>query len=169
MIFCKSNVLLSGSSQYGAVVCIIGCNWKETQAWLCPSLKQVTCSTVRIDANGEEKTGVETSISSQCPRLCNVPATVKVDSVVNGRNASLELDFPVLKVKKEIPEGIDDDLDHIVLKERQRMLLARYFMLIVDIFHFDGAIGHTFCLTTLPNTMFLNLLKQQMTKQKCFR
>lgn len=76
-----------------------------------------------------------------CSTTSDVPVTMKVedsdilfsngDNVGNG-NASSQLDFPGPKVKEEIYENSVDDLDHVVLKERQRMLLARYFMLTVD-------------------------------------
>lgn len=83
-----------------------------------------------------------TSSLRPCSTICDVPVTTKVEdseilssSVDNGGNrngnASFQLDFPTLKVKEEICEGSVDDLDHIVLKERQRILLARYFILIV--------------------------------------
>lgn len=103
-------------------------------------MQQVTCPTIQTDASGVKETSVNISSLPQRPMLCDVTAAMKVEdseilssSVNNGRKTSLQLDFPAPKVKMEISEDVDD-LDHIVLKERQRMLLARYFMLIVDIF-----------------------------------
>lgn len=71
-----------------------------------------------------------------CSTTSDVPVTMKVedsdilfsngDNVGNG-NASSQLDFPGPKVKEEIYENSVDELDHVVLKERQRMLLARRF------------------------------------------
>ena len=109
-------------------------------------MQQVTCSKVQTDARGEEKTSINISSLTQYPKLCDVPTAIKVEDsdIDNGRETSLQSDFPAPKVKQEISEDIVDDLDHIVLKERQRMLLARYFMLIVDIFLWVGAIKHTF-------------------------
>ncbi|XP_012568508.1 uncharacterized protein [Cicer arietinum] len=89
---------------------------------------------VQNDAIRVEKTNANTSIFPLCPTICDVPVTVKVEdseillnSVDNGGtgNESFQLDFPVLMVKEEIYESNFDDLDHVVLKERQRMLLAR--------------------------------------------
>ncbi|TKY56699.1 argonaute 4A [Spatholobus suberectus] len=95
---------------------------------------QVMCPTFETDASRVEKTGANVSILARCPTLSAFDgrATIKVEdyeipssSVDKGREASIQLDFPTPKVKKEIPEGIVDDLDHIVLKERLRMLLTR--------------------------------------------
>ncbi|CAJ1972213.1 unnamed protein product [Sphenostylis stenocarpa] len=55
------------------------------------------------------------------PSLASAPS-FQFDTVV--REASIQLDFPTSKVKKEIPEDMVYDLDHIVLKEWLRMLLA---------------------------------------------
>jgi hypothetical protein len=85
-----------------------------------------------------EKTSVNMSSLSPSSTICDVPVTMKVEdseillsNVDNGGdgNASFQLDFPAMKVKEEIYESIVDELDHVVLKERQRMLLARYFSL----------------------------------------
>jgi hypothetical protein len=56
---------------------------------------------------------------------------ILLSNVANGGNgnASFQLDFPAMEVKDEIYESIVDELDHVVLKERQKMLLARYFSL----------------------------------------
>lgn len=113
-----------------------------------------------------KESSVNKIISTQCRTLRDVPANVKVEdsgvllsSVDKDRSASLQLGFPALKVKKEIPEGVVDDLDHLTLKERQRMLLARYLMLIVDIcFSWVGLLNILFCvcvcLFTLLNFVF---------------
>lgn len=45
-------------------------------------------------------------------------------------NTSFHLDFPILN--EGIYEGSVHDLDHVLVKERQRMLLAWYFILIVS-------------------------------------
>ncbi|KAL5102163.1 hypothetical protein RYX36_006490 [Vicia faba] len=91
---------------------------------------QVTYSNIQNDDLGV----ANTSSLQQCSTIGDVSVTAKVEdskillnSVDNGGNgtASFQLDFPTLKVKEEICEGTVDDLDHVVLKERQRMLLAR--------------------------------------------
>ncbi|CAK8538022.1 unnamed protein product [Lathyrus sativus] len=90
---------------------------------------QVTYSKIQNDDLGVEST----SSLRKCSTICDVLDTEVEDSetllssVDNGGNgnASFQLDFPILKVKEEIDEGSVDDLDHVVLKERQRMLLAR--------------------------------------------
>ncbi|KAE9615070.1 hypothetical protein Lalb_Chr04g0251401 [Lupinus albus] len=60
---------------------------------------------------------------------CNLQvegSEILLSSVDNGKKNSLQTDFPAAKVKREIPEDVDA-LDHIVLQERQRMLLARKY------------------------------------------
>jgi len=100
-----------------------------------------------IDDSRVEKTSANVNILAPCPTLsaCVGCATIKVEdyqtplsSVDKGPEASIQLDFPTPKVKKEIPEGNVDDLDHIVLKERLKMLLAGYFMLLFSIFSLVG-------------------------------
>ncbi|XP_027332148.1 uncharacterized protein LOC113847328 isoform X2 [Abrus precatorius] len=95
---------------------------------------RVTCPTFQTDASGVERTSVNVSSLARCPTLSvyDGVVTIKVEdyeilsnSVDKGRKTSLQLNFPTTEVKKEIPEGVDDDLDHIVLKKRSRMLLAR--------------------------------------------
>lgn len=61
------------------------------------------------------------------------PAKVKVEyfdnllgSLGNGINGLAAADVSVSIVQNEIPgDFVDDDLDHIALKERLRMLLSR--------------------------------------------
>uniref|UniRef100_A0A5B6ZMS7 Uncharacterized protein n=1 Tax=Davidia involucrata TaxID=16924 RepID=A0A5B6ZMS7_DAVIN len=61
------------------------------------------------------------------------PIKVKVDNIdnspmsllENGVNCSSLSDVQVVKVKNEIPDDFEDDLDHIVLKERRMMLISR--------------------------------------------
>ncbi|XP_045828965.1 uncharacterized protein LOC123920706 isoform X2 [Trifolium pratense] len=98
------------------------------------SNSQVTYSKVRNDAIGVEKSSVNTSSLRPSSTVCDVPVTMKVEdseillsNVDNGGNGntSFQLDFPATKVKEEIHESIVDELDHVVLIERQRMLLAR--------------------------------------------
>ncbi|MED6114145.1 hypothetical protein PIB30_077479 [Stylosanthes scabra] len=88
---------------------------------------QITCGTVRTNVREEEKTNINTSSLPQNPTHCDVPTAVKIEDcdVDDGRQTFLQSDCPAQKVKQEISEDIVDDLDHIVLKERLRMLLAR--------------------------------------------
>ncbi|KAL1308236.1 hypothetical protein HN51_050166 [Arachis hypogaea] len=88
---------------------------------------QVTCRKVQTNVREEEKTSINTSSLSQNPIHCDVPTAAKVEDsdIDDGRKTSLQSDFPALKVKQEISEDIVDDLDHMVLKERLRLLLAR--------------------------------------------
>ncbi|KAK7385675.1 hypothetical protein VNO78_31460 [Psophocarpus tetragonolobus] len=94
---------------------------------------QEMCPMFETDGSGVEKNCANVSILARCPTLSAFDgrATTKVEdyeipssSVDKGREACIQLDCPTSKVKNEIPEGIVDDLDHIVLKERLRMLLA---------------------------------------------
>ncbi|KAL2317277.1 hypothetical protein Fmac_031153 [Flemingia macrophylla] len=99
------------------------------------SNSQVTCPALETDAARVEKTSANATILARCSALSAFDggsATIKVEdceipscSVDKGGESSIQLNFPTPKVKEEIPEGIADDLDHIVLKERLRMLLAR--------------------------------------------
>ncbi|KAK8467053.1 hypothetical protein PHAVU_008G236600 [Phaseolus vulgaris] len=93
----------------------------------------VTCPMFEIEHSRVEKTSANVSILARCSTLSAFGgcATIKAEdyqtpssSVDKGREASIQLDSPTPKVKKEIPEGIVDDPDRIVLKERLRMLLA---------------------------------------------
>ncbi|MED6224283.1 hypothetical protein PIB30_082563 [Stylosanthes scabra] len=88
---------------------------------------QVTCGTVRSNVREEEEMSIDTSSLPQNPTHCDVPTAVKIEAcdVDDGRKTFLQSDRPAQKVKQEISEDIVDDLDHIVLKERLRMLLAR--------------------------------------------
>ncbi|XP_047151171.1 uncharacterized protein LOC124823080 isoform X2 [Vigna umbellata] len=90
-----------------------------------------TCPMFGIDDSRVEKTSANVTVLAECPTLSAFAgcATIKVEdyqtpssSVDKDREASIQLDSPTPKVKKEIHEV--DDLDHIVLKERLRMLLT---------------------------------------------
>nr|KYP42211.1 hypothetical protein KK1_036396 [Cajanus cajan] len=96
---------------------------------------QVTCPALKADASRLEKTGANVAILARCPTLSpsDGRVAVKVEDYETpscsvdkgGEKAYTQLDIPTLKVKEEIPEGIVDDLDHVVLKERLRVLLDR--------------------------------------------
>ncbi|KAI4307657.1 hypothetical protein L6164_030822 [Bauhinia variegata] len=113
-------------AQYGAVV-RAGFNCQETQA--CPILQQVTCAAIQTDAGGPQKVNDKISSLPQCPKI-DFLAPVKVEeseflssSAEKGIKGSHDADFHAPMVGKEISNGSVDDLDHIVLKERLRILL----------------------------------------------
>ncbi|KAF7816329.1 uncharacterized protein G2W53_030298 [Senna tora] len=125
-----------------------GGNLHENQAYFCPSLQQVKCSTLKTDAGGPAIAGVNIINLPQCPTLCDAPGVIKTEdsevilsSIENGRKSSTQSYFPTLKVKKEVPNDFVDDLDHIVLKERQRMLLARKMPTLSNSAPMGGSIG----------------------------
>lgn len=80
-----------------------------------------------------EEAGACENTSLQQPALSQYPIKVKAvctdEDLVNSSgdclNTTLLEDILCLKVKSEIHDDFLDDLDHIVLKERQRMLLSR--------------------------------------------
>ncbi|KAK7300682.1 hypothetical protein RJT34_11530 [Clitoria ternatea] len=74
---------------------------------------QVTCPTIQTDASGVDKNSADVMIY-RCPTFSD-----------NGRKTSPQLAFHIPNVKEEIHEDIVDDLDHMILKERLRMLLVR--------------------------------------------
>ncbi|XP_054818647.1 uncharacterized protein LOC129318107 isoform X2 [Prosopis cineraria] len=107
-------------------------NWHETQARLCPSLQQVKCPNLSTDMGEAEIACVTIDSLPQCSIFCDVPASMKIEdpesflnSDENGRKESCQSNLVTLKVKRLIRDDNDDDLDHVVLKERQRMLLGR--------------------------------------------
>lgn len=117
-------------------------------------MQQETCPIFGIDDSRVEKTSANVTVLAECSTLSAFVgcATVKVEdyqtpssSVEKDREASIQLDSPTPKVKKEIHEV--EDLDHIVLKERLRMLLTGYFMLLFSIFSLVGLLNiHFFSL-----------------------
>ncbi|KAG2391337.1 uncharacterized protein HKW66_Vig0129020 [Vigna angularis] len=93
--------------------------------------RKETCPIFGIDDSRVEKTSANVTVLAECATLSAFAgcATIKVEdyqtpssSVDKDGEASIQLDSPTPKVKKEIHEV--DDLDHIVLKERLRMLLT---------------------------------------------
>ncbi|KAJ0098428.1 hypothetical protein Patl1_21226 [Pistacia atlantica] len=95
---------------------------------------QITCPGVDVDVAGLEKVSVSNCTSNENPASFSVPSEVKVENFGNhvfsslgdGVNDFVGNDAPADKVNTNIPNDFaNDDLDHIVLKERQRMLLKR--------------------------------------------
>ncbi|KAJ0043322.1 hypothetical protein Pint_18563 [Pistacia integerrima] len=100
--------------------------------YTCPD--QITCPGVDVDVAGLEKVSVSNCTSNENPASSSVPSEVKVENFGNhvfsslgdGVNDFAGNDAPADKVTTNIPNDFaNDDLDHIVLKERQRMLLKR--------------------------------------------
>lgn len=109
------------------------CNCLGTQVNGLACSEQIRCNRVNADVSGQEKLNVNVGTPNKIQTLQVVPAEVKVepfDSLMsssgNGINGSAGADRSAVTVKKsEIPSDITDDgLDHIVLKERQKMLLS---------------------------------------------
>lgn len=60
---------------------------------------------------------------------------IALSTLGNGVNDSSGVDAPADKVNNDAPNDlVDDDLDHIVLKERQRMMLKRYHFFLIYCF-----------------------------------
>ncbi|XP_023887550.1 uncharacterized protein LOC111999650 [Quercus suber] len=109
-------------------------NHHDTQVNAYPYSEQGRCSGVNTDDIGEEKKhDVDDCTLHKSQTLLVVPAKIKVEhsdnllnSLGNGVNGFAGDDMSAVAVKTEIPSDFpDDDLDHIVLKERRRMLLSR--------------------------------------------
>lgn len=109
-------------------------NHHDTQVNAYPYSEQGRCSGVNTDDVGEEKKhDVDDFTLHKSQTLLVVPAKIKVEhsgnllnSLGNGVNGFAGDDMSAVAVKTEIPSDFpNDDLDHIVLKERRRMLLSR--------------------------------------------
>ncbi|XP_030507304.2 uncharacterized protein LOC115722279 isoform X2 [Cannabis sativa] len=98
------------------------------------SLEQIKCTVSNGDVAEVGKLAANVSCYPAISTLSDVPAVAahmgNSDNMLHSmggclRNSSVA-DLPPVQVKSEISDLIDDDcLDHIVLKERQRMLLSR--------------------------------------------
>ncbi|KAF4346744.1 hypothetical protein G4B88_005655 [Cannabis sativa] len=98
------------------------------------SLEQIKCTVSNGDVAEVGKLAANVSSYPAISALSDVPAVAahmgNSDNMLHSmggclRNSSVA-DLPPVQVKSEISDLIDDDcLDHIVLKERQRMLLSR--------------------------------------------
>ncbi|KAK9272068.1 hypothetical protein L1049_002437 [Liquidambar formosana] len=109
------------------------CNFQGTlsNTYICSN--QITCTEINADIAGMEKLDAKICTLPQHPTLLKVPGEVKVDYFENnlmssfggGINDPAGDDVQAVRIKREIPDDSVDDLDNIVLKERQRMLLQR--------------------------------------------
>ncbi|KAF4351426.1 hypothetical protein G4B88_005658 [Cannabis sativa] len=98
------------------------------------SVEQIKCTVSNGDVAEVGKLAANVSSYPAISTLSDVPAVAahmgNSDNMLHSmggclRNSSVA-DLPPVQVKSEISDLIDDDcLDHIVLKERQRMLLSR--------------------------------------------
>ncbi|XP_044467479.1 uncharacterized protein LOC123197308 [Mangifera indica] len=119
----------------GEDVCMLGDSNSQriiTDKYACPD--QIVCPGVYVDVAGLEKVSIGYCTSCENPASSSVPSEVKVENFGNHVFSSLgdivngfaSVDAPADKGNNVITnEFADDNLDHIVLKERQRMLLTR--------------------------------------------
>ncbi|KAF5480019.1 hypothetical protein F2P56_000795 [Juglans regia] len=110
----------------------VGVVFKEEEDGHCNS-SQIRCTGVEADVAGQDKLNVKACTLPKSQTLPVAPAKVKVEyfdnlliSSGNGINGLAAADVSVSIAQNEIPgDFVDDDLDHIALKERLRMLLSR--------------------------------------------
>ncbi|KAG5534340.1 hypothetical protein RHGRI_022464 [Rhododendron griersonianum] len=105
-----------------------------------------------IEANGEtvlvEKVDACSSTLTPCSVLSMYHVKAEVDypdhnlitSQGNGVEGALGTELRAVNLRKEIADDLVDDLDHIVLKERRRLLLSRCCSLF-DELHFFSTLG----------------------------
>uniref|UniRef100_A0A5B6ZK40 Uncharacterized protein n=1 Tax=Davidia involucrata TaxID=16924 RepID=A0A5B6ZK40_DAVIN len=94
---------------------------------------RIASSEVNADTVRVEKVDATASTLLQCSIPSKHPDNVKVEFIDNCLMSSLEnvvkgssgAAVQVIKIKTEIPNDFEDDLDHIALKDRRRMLLSR--------------------------------------------
>lgn len=134
---CCSILVVSGIDQClesGSDMGIPGdCKCQVTQVNTHDCSQQIRCTGVEADVAGQDKLNVNACSLSKSQTLLVAPAKVKVEyfdnllvSLGNGINGLAAADVSVPIAQNEIPgDFIDDDLDHIALKERLRMLLSR--------------------------------------------
>lgn len=109
------------------------CNCQGTQVKGHACSEQIICSGVNTDIAGKEKLDVNVCTLQKGQTLPVAPAKVKIeyfDNLMNssssGINGFAGAGVSAVTVKNEIPSDFaDDDLDHIVLKQRRKMLLSR--------------------------------------------
>ncbi|KAA8547704.1 hypothetical protein F0562_004133 [Nyssa sinensis] len=99
--------------------------YQGTQVNKLISSNRIALSEVNVDATA--------SPLLQCSIPSTHPVNIKVEHIDNSLmslsgnyvKGSSGADAQVIKLNTEIPDDFEDDLDHIVLKERRRMLLSR--------------------------------------------
>lgn len=110
------------------------CKCQVTQLNAHACSQQIRCIGVESDVAGQENLIVNACTLPESQNHSVAPAKVKVEyfdnllvSLGNGIYDLSAADVSVSMAQNEIPgDFVDDDLDHIVLKERLRMLLSRY-------------------------------------------
>lgn len=105
-----------------------------------------------IEANNEtvsvEKVDACSNILTPCSVLSMYHVKAEIDYVDhnlttsrgNGVEGALGTEVRAVNIRKEIADDLEDDLDHIVLKERRRLLLSRCCSLF-DELHFFSTLG----------------------------
>ncbi|KAF9664085.1 hypothetical protein SADUNF_Sadunf17G0119500 [Salix dunnii] len=96
-------------------------------------LDQVMCSEVAGSGVGIEKVETAACTLTQNSMVQSQPAEAKVDCSDNNiqltlgdsTTGSAGADVQTIKIKSNSPDDFADDLDHVVLRVRQRMLLSR--------------------------------------------
>ncbi|KAJ7960086.1 NAC domain-containing protein 8 [Quillaja saponaria] len=123
--------LENGSCAQYQAIALVERNSQETQVYPNSHLEQITNAGIQNDTAGPEEISVNAFCMPQVPKLFDVPSLIKAEnsnvltsSVEDGTDASPDTYVPALEVKKDIPNDFDD-LDHIVLKERQKILLSK--------------------------------------------
>ncbi|CAK9156035.1 unnamed protein product [Ilex paraguariensis] len=108
-------------------------NSRETEANKCIALNQIRSPVVNSGIVRAEKLGPSdaTSLQHAMPPKCIVKVKVEctdntlMSSLRNCLTGSSSVDTQAIKIKPEVPDDFLDDLDNMVLKERQKMLLSR--------------------------------------------
>ncbi|XP_073261907.1 uncharacterized protein [Populus alba] len=103
----------------------------KVNAFVC--LDQVMCSEVAGNGFGIEKVETVVCTLTQNSMAQSQPAEAKVECSYNNVQSTLEdsmtgsagADLQTIKVKSNSPDDCADDLDHVVLRVRQGMLLSR--------------------------------------------
>ncbi|GFY94112.1 hypothetical protein Acr_09g0005580 [Actinidia rufa] len=124
----ERNQKLSPDQSHAGIIREYSCQEPEVN-------ERVSLNRIRVNADTilVEKINACSRTLAQCSMLSKYPVKVEVDYADNnltsspGRDvaSSLDTDLQAVKIKTEIASDFEEDLDHIVLKERQRLLLSR--------------------------------------------
>lgn len=102
------------------------CHYGRTQLECCiPKIEQETCCSPNHIIESELNGGV-TRAEACCDN--------QLSSTVNCLHDRCSAEVKAINSNSEIPAYFLDDLDHVDLKERRRMLLSRFLYYIYDIF-----------------------------------
>ncbi|XP_057501287.1 uncharacterized protein LOC130785188 isoform X2 [Actinidia eriantha] len=124
----ERNQKLSPDQSHAGVIREYSCQETEVN-------ERVSLNRIRVNADTVlvEKINACSRTLAQCSMLSKYPVKVEVDYADNNLTSSpgndvvssLDTDLQAVKIKTEIASDFEEDLDHIVLKERQRLLLSR--------------------------------------------